>query len=52
MPTMNKRPDDDIIKQQQETNTGIAVAAGEITHSDYDDTDWQTLMKNSLMSRH
>ncbi|MBU2061402.1 MAG: hypothetical protein KKH44_06065 [Bacteroidetes bacterium] len=46
MPKFNEMDDDKIIDSEQESNSGISLAAGEITHSDWDDTDWKTLQQD------
>lgn len=48
MPKYNKTPDDEIIKKEQQTNTGITVASGDITHSDWDSKDWRELQKDYI----
>ena len=46
MPKFNKQTDDEIIKNEQKTNSGITLSAGEISHSDWDSKDWRDLQKD------
>lgn len=46
MPKYNEQPDDEIIKREQQTNSGITASAGEIEHSDWDTKDWFELQQD------